>query len=262
MYPYIHILNRVIPSYGLCIAAAALLAGFLMIRRVRGSRIKAEDILIVMAVTVGCALAGAKILYLLVTYSIPELIEALRRGEYEILTGSGLVFYGGAIAGFAGCYLGCRIAGCRMAELEDTAVPVLPLAHGIGRIGCFLAGCCYGMPYEGPLAVHYPHHLFGFSPDQGCFPVQPLEAFLNILLCLWLYIESRKPHRPYFLFFRYIMMYAVLRFLLEFLRGDVMRGSYWEFSTSQWISAALFLVTLFLSVIMKNLHKPALQGKK
>ena len=137
MYPYIHILNRVIPSYGLCIAVAVLLAAYLAILRVRGSRIKAEDIIIVMAVTIGCGLAGAKILYLLVTYSVPEIIEAVRRGEFEILVGGGLVFYGGVIAGFGGFYLGCRIAGCRMAELEDAAVPVLPLAHAIGRIGCF-----------------------------------------------------------------------------------------------------------------------------
>ena len=262
MYPYIHILNRVIPSYGLCIAVAVLLAAYLAILRVRGSRIKAEDIIIVMAVTIGCGLAGAKILYLLVTYSVPEIIEAVRRGEFEILVGGGLVFYGGVIAGFGGFYLGCRIAGCRMAELEDAAVPVLPLAHAIGRIGCFLAGCCYGLPYEGPFAVYYPHHLFGLSLDQGCFPVQPLEAFLNILLCLWLYAESRKPHRPYFLFLRYVVVYAVIRTLDRVLRGDVARGSYWELSTSQWISLGLFLVSFLLVIFMRASHRSVLQGKK
>ena len=69
------------------------------------------------------------------------------------LLGSGFVFYGGLFGGILGYYLGVKIAKCNFSDFVSFFVFIVPLVHGFGRIGCFCAGCCYGIPYEGFFSV-------------------------------------------------------------------------------------------------------------
>ena len=107
-------------------------------------------------------------------------------------------------------------------------------------IGCFLAGCCYGIPYNGVFSVQFP-----FLPER-VLPVQLFEAVIEFFLCALFIILSLK--RKTGLTELYILFYAPFRFLLEFLRGDEIRGKLWILSTSQWISLLLIFIVCLVRV--------------
>lgn len=252
MYPYIHVFGRVIGTYGVCMAIAVLLAGFCACRSMKKYGGHWEDILIVGGIVVGMALLCGHLLYVFVTYPIGQIIDMIRAGDFSFF-GGGIVFYGGLIGGILGALLGCRVAKCTFSSLERAVVPFIPLGHAIGRVGCFMAGCCYGAPYEGPLAVHYPHAVTGLSPEQGYFPVQLLEAALNLVIFCVLLLVRRKKRRPLRLLGAYIGMYGVVRFVLEFFRGDEIRGIAAGLSTSQWIAVGMVAAScLFLCIKPKK----------
>lgn len=238
MYPYITIFGRTFGTYGLCMVLGFFLAGFLAWRKGKTLGIQIEDILLTAAFALLGALVCGGLLYIFVTYSIDQIVEFIRRGEFSFLA-SGIVFYGGLIGGVLGALLGIRVAGCSYAGVERAVVPFVPLGHAVGRIGCVMAGCCHGFEYEGLFALYYPNSVSGLDPTQGYFPIQLLEALLNVVVCVVLVILSKKQRKLFSLLFSYFALYAVERFILEFFRGDSIRGIYFSLSSSQWISIAL-----------------------
>ena len=133
----------------------------------------------------------------------------------------------------------------RFGLYSDIGAMLIPLFHGFGRIGCFFGGCCYGIPSEFGILYHSPQ----LPTDQIVtrFPVQLLESGLEFLLFFVLYFFLYKPTGPLqdkvrgHLLEIWLGAYAVIRFLDEFLRGDIIRGVWGPFSTSQWISLAVIL---------------------
>lgn len=111
-------------------------------------------------------------------------------------------------------------------------------------IGCLLAGCCYGIVYDGFGAIHYANAVSGLPYAQGYFPVQLLEAVLNLGVCVILLGKAKRQQKDFDLLFIYLEYYAVVRFFLEFLRGDTTRGIYAGLAISQWISLAILLSCL------------------
>lgn len=239
MHPFIDLFGRQIGTYGLCMAVAVLLVGTISILRGKKQGVVPEDILIVGACAISGALICGSALYIFITYSLEQIWQMIASGRIEELLGSGIVFYGGLIGGIFGALLGTKIAKCRLSSLEYAVVPFIPLGHAIGRVGCVFAGCCYGMEYDGFCALYYPHSVAGLSPDQGYFPTQLLEALLNCIICVCLVLLARRRRKPYDILFAYLGMYSLARFLLEFTRGDSIRGIYFGVSSSQWISLGL-----------------------
>lgn len=254
MYPHFEFLGRSFSSYGLFMVLGILIAAFLSIRQIVRLGGCAEDILIVGACGIGFALMCGSLLYAFVTFP-PELIfSSIRSGDFSVF--GGLIFYGGLIGGLLGAIIGLRLSGCAWGPLERAVVPTIPLGHAFGRIGCVMAGCCHGMPYNGPLALHYSASVLGLSPEQGYFPVQLLEAFLNIGLYVWLCQAAKKPRPAGHLLKHYLMAYGTIRFVLEFFRGDPARGHFLWLSVSQWISIMIIIVCCIwqfsLSIHAKN----------
>ena len=238
MYPYINIFDRQIGTYGLCMVLGFFLVGFLSLRRGKPRGFCVEDLMIVAATVFGCAVLVGGLMYVFVTYSFDQIMAFIRQGNFSFLT-SGIVFYGGLIGGILGALLGVRIAKTDMRLVEHSIVPFIPLGHAIGRIGCVMAGCCYGFEYDGPFALHYPHAITNASPDKGYFPVQPLESLINVAICFALLGVAKKVKYKFGLLAWYLTFYAISRFGLEMLRGDAIRGVWNGFSTSQYISMAL-----------------------
>ncbi len=238
MFPYIILFGRPIGTYGLCMVLGIFLAAFLAWRKGKALGIAIEDILLIAA----CALLGGLfcggMLYIFVTYSIEQIFAFIRQGDFSFLV-SGIVFYGGLIGGVFGGILGIRIAKCNVSAMERAVVPFIPLGHAVGRIGCVMAGCCHGFAYDGPFALYYPNAVSGLDPTQGYFPIQLLEALCNCIVCLVLLFLSKKERRSYALLFAYFALYAIERFVLEFFRGDTVRGIFFSLSSSQWISIAM-----------------------
>lgn len=244
MLPYIYIGDKVIGSYGLMMALAVLLVGALSFRKAKQLNVLREDILIVGATVIGFALLGGKLLYIFVTYSLPWIWEQICAGNLRIFSDGGIVFYGGLIGGLLGAILGIRIAKCDFWHIEHAVIPYVPLGHAIGRIGCLLAGCCHGCKYDGIFAIYYPNSVQGLSPAQGYFPIQLAEAVWNVAVSVCLIKCAGKCKKPFALISVYLLLYAVGRFVLEFFRGDTVRGIYFGLSVSQWISMGLVVACL------------------
>ncbi len=211
--------------------------------RARKSGVSINDLFIIAAFSLLFGLIGAGTLYAFTKYSIKTIIKIILVGKFKLL--GGLVFYGGLIFGILGAITGIKISKVKLQIIEASIIPFLPLGHAIGRVGCFLSGCCNGIKYSGLFAVYYPNSVAGLPVNQGYFPVQLLEAFLNILLSISLIFYTKKERKKYNILSLYLLLYATIRFILEFLRGDTLRGIYFGFSTSQWISFFMFAISLF-----------------
>ena len=229
-------------------AIGVLLCGFLILLKARQMGIGNEEMIIVMAVSLGMALFSAGLLYILVSYSIQELISSIVNGNFAFLKNGGLVFYGGLVGGVIGSIWALQWQQLDVRKVEQCIIPVLPLGHAIGRIGCLLAGCCHGFEYTGPLAVK---NLL-ISAEKTYFPIQVVEAVLNLGISMFLLWYIRKKRPAYHILCAYLFFYSILRFILEFFRGDLIRGSFLKLSTSQWISVALFLGSILSFYIFRE----------
>ncbi|MBP5602681.1 MAG: prolipoprotein diacylglyceryl transferase [Treponema sp.] len=229
------------------------------------------DFIIISAVAGAFGFAGAKIFFLFDYYSPALFFKSLgymlfHPKESGLISG-GFVFYGGLIGGIAGYFLGVKIAHTKVIAFLNTYAFAIPFVHAFGRIGCFCAGCCYGMKYEGPLAVHYNHPVSDVPAGQGCFPVQLLESLLlfafSIVILLVIFKRAKDNFSKSYvysscpLFLYYILYYSIVRFLLEFLRGDEIRGqikicSSLTLSISQIVSLILFAGALIIIVLIKT----------
>lgn len=228
-----------IPWYGFFIVlgiAAAMLLGYILVKR-NGLDF---DRFIQIACFVGLgAMVGAKILYLIVAWEQIDFSRITDPEYLNMLMGSGFVFYGGLIGGLIGLTLCGKILHIPVAEYARLTIPVIPVAHAFGRIGCAFVGCCYGVPYSGWGAVTYTDSLF--APNGiSLFPVQAAEAVLELViaavLCAVIFRAGRSDKKPRSIEL-YLVLYAVMRFGLEFFRyDDAERGILAGMSTSQWIS--------------------------
>ena len=252
MLPYINVFGKTIPSYGVCMLSGVVLALFLAIRRGKRYGVGFDSIVIVATFAFLFGMLGGKLLYLLVSYPHERLISQIKAPDFSFLTQSGIVFYGGLIFGIGGALIGKSIAKTRLSSLEGCIVPFIPLGHAVGRVGCFLAGCCFGIEYSGPLAVCYPEASVGAPSGISYFPVQLLEAFLDVLIMLLLLYYTRRRRERFDVLSLYLILYSVMRFVGEFLRGDGIRGIYFGFSTSQLISLGLIAVCLIRFALKKR----------
>ncbi len=248
MLPTITIFGKIVAMYGLTIVIGIFIGIAIALLRRKRHNIDKDDI-IFSACYAGIGLIiGAKLIYIITI--IPglianwDLISSDIHNLLYILT-SGFVFYGGLIGAVIGYYIYCRQYKIDFIKLIDLMAPSIPIIHGIGRIGCFFAGCCYGIRYEG-----YFHLIFKNSPVApngiALFPIQLLESMCNIVAGVLLIIYARKDRKPGQVIGLYIIYYSIARFLLEFLRGDIMRGVFLHVSTSQWISLAMLPIGLYL----------------
>lgn len=229
-------------------AAGMLAASFFSAYSAKKYRVDVNSMIVIAALGIGLGVLGAKLFYLVSVLGVKNIGLVLRTEGWPVLMGEGFVFYGGLIFGTLGGYLGTRLMKEKVSAVCSAVVPSLPLGHAFGRLGCFCAGCCYGIPYDGPGSIVFP----ALAP-QAVFPVQLLEMVLNLLLCALLLFLRRRSFPGNKLLFLYFSVYSAVRFLLEFLRGDSVRGIWGGFSTSQWISLLIFAVSALL--LLKEMRK-------
>ena len=189
-------------------------------------------------------IVGSRLAYVLAnwTYYRDNLLEIVRIDQ------GGLIFYGGFLLACVVLVLFARHHRVPLWHLADFAIPALAIGHGLGRIGCFLNGCCYGRPAGDAFCgiayppVCEPGKLF---PGVPLFPVQIIES--AGLLVIWAVLLFAYPRRKKdgAVFALYLLLYPPVRFGLEYLRGDE-RQSWFALDVAQITSIALFLVGLAL----------------
>jgi len=175
---------------------------------------------------------GAKTIFLL---TLEEEVTSTLISSPDFWFGGGLVFYGGAIFGILYTIIYASIFTHKLSQFTFL-IPILTLGHSLGRIGCLLAGCCYGKACDLPWAIH----LHG----EFRHPVQIYESLCLFLLSIYLFKRylSKKS-----VILQYVFAYSIIRFILEFFRGDKIRGTYfYDISTSQIISLFLISISVFL----------------
>jgi len=258
MKPYVSILGLFnLPTYGMLVAAGILMGSWLASRLARRAQLPEGFALDAVFYVVLAGLAGGRL-----TYMAIEWRTTLRDPLAALFNSGGMVFLGGFFFGLAALYAYCRAKKVSFALATDVFAPAVAFAHCFGRIGCLFAGCCYGAPAHGWachfISIRYPRltgpdgaitgswayldHLeqgLVTPADAYSLPVYAtpiIEALFNLCLAaalLWLW-RRRRFAGQIGLF--YVMAYSVARFLLEFLRGDQIRGFLGFFSTSQWLS--------------------------
>lgn len=225
-----------VTGYGACVAVAVVLALWLWLRQVIRAGLDPGAAAAVAGPMLGAGFLGA--------YLLSSAVVAARTGDLvTALSAPSVAFYGGALGGLAGAVLCCRVFGFSPGALADAAVEPLALGHALGRVGCLLGGCCYGLAGALPWAVRgQPGTPMGSLLRH---PVQLYEAagLLTLAFVFWRWWPvSRQALIPGVRFGVYGVAYAGLRFGIEFGRADADRGV-WALglSTSQWISIAIVL---------------------
>lgn len=252
MLPYIYIFGRTIPMYGVCILLGLFVAGFNMVLECKKKNLVWENALIAVAVGLGFGFFGAKILYIAVTFTFKEFVYIIQQGKLDAIINGGFVFYGGLVCGVLGAFLGVRIAKCNMRDYENVLIKTVPLAHGFGRIGCLCSGCCYGKPTSSALHIVFTNPASNAPLGVALIPVQIYESAFNFVLFFLLVAIDKKYPGNRILLPVYIIAYSVERFIIEYFRYDAARGFLMGFSTSQWISAALFVIGAVMLLVRLN----------
>lgn len=252
MLPYIQIFGYNIPLYGVCITFGIVLAIVVVVLRSSSMGVKKEDTFYSCLLASLGLIIGGKLLYLItIVPSIASNWDTFWKWEnIEAVIKGGYVFYGGFFGAVLMIFWYTRRYKIPTMKMFDCLAIGVPLAHAFGRIGCFCAGCCYGVPSKfgmmfnaSEIAPHGVHLL----------PTQLIESGFNFLLFIVLLVLSFKKIKTGMLTAIYLLSYAIFRFVLEFFRYDFERGSFLLFSTSQWIS--LLIVPLGIFIIVKSLKK-------
>jgi phosphatidylglycerol---prolipoprotein diacylglyceryl transferase len=237
-----------IHTYGVLVAAGYL-AAITYVLRQRPRMGLDEDTLwnLIYALFFG-ALVGGKIAYAAASWSEGEgFWAAIRNFRY------GFVFYGGFIGSTAFGLVFVRRNGLSAWKLSDPFGAALPLGHAIGRLGCFAAGCCYGGVTKLPWGVRFTSPLSLVEPGLLGVPLQPSQlyesagnlAIFAMIHSRWLK-EGKKPSFEGEAFLAYALLYALLRFLVEFTRGDDRGAFIAGLSPSQWAALAVAAVAAAL----------------
>ena len=237
-------------GYGLMIGIGFILALFLGEYRAKKKGMKEEAIIDLAIIAAVGGFLGAKILYIIVSF------KEFLQNPLAVIGSEGFVVYGGIISGVLCCMLYCKVKKLKFLDYFDIVMPEVALAQAFGRIGCFLAGCCYGRETTSRFGVVFPEG--GLAPaGVKLIPTQLISSagdFLIMIVLLLYYRKNKKDGTPGNVGFLYMLLYGVGRFLVEFLRNDN-RGGAWMFSTSQWISMLILAGGIVLYLVNKKRHK-------
>ena len=218
-------------GYGLMIAIGILAAYFTGEYRAKKRKLPYEHVFYLVVWCVVGGFLGAKILYWITEWK--SILE--NPGFLSATLTDGFVVFGGIVGGIFTAYVYCRVKKLNFLKFFDTLMPSVALAQGFGRIGCFLAGCCYGKETVGTLAVIFKDS--DFAPNNiSLIPTQIYSSILDFVhFFLLLYVAKHKKADGQ-VAACYLICYSIGRFVIEFFRGDIERGSVGILSTSQFIS--------------------------
>ncbi len=256
MFPYITVFGRVFTLYMIMSLIGIFVAGIFMCRLTKKRGLDDNDTIVLLLFSAIGVLLGGHILYGITNIKyIPYIFSAESFKEFVnavTLVFGGSVFYGGLLGGLLAGAITIKLKKHEFAVFSDMAAVVIPLFHAFARVGCFLSGCCYGIESKFGFTVHNNTLVEGIN-GVSRFPVQLLEAILNVLLFLLLWYMYNRSLTSNALKGKimpiYLLLYSVIRFFDEFLRGDEIRGFLFGLSTSQLISIILFAVSVNILVI-------------
>lgn len=230
-------------GYGLMIAIGTLCAVIVASKRATKRNLDSDIIYNLSFIALIFGFLGAKLLYCIVE------IEEMLNNPLQALSGSGFVVYGGILGGILAIWIYCHIKKISFLDYFDLLIPSVALAQGFGRIGCLLAGCCYGR--ETDCAIGIIFHTSTIAPNGvRLFPTQIISSIGDFAIALLLLLYAKKDRKAGKVGVLYLILYSAGRFMIEFFRSDY-RGSVGVLSTSQFIAIIIFAV----GIVMFNIDK-------
>ncbi|MCE7864536.1 MAG: prolipoprotein diacylglyceryl transferase [Bacteroidetes bacterium CHB5] len=244
MHPVLFTFGSItIYTYGFCIAMGALLGFLYMYRQGKkqyGITFDQSNNLFILLVVAG--VVGGK---LFMIFEDPSLYLSHPK---KLFSGSGFVFYGSLLTTIPVMLWYFKKIKVPVLGMLDVMAIVTCIVHGFGRIGCFMAGCCYGLPTDSILGVVFTNPVCQAEPlHTPLYPTQLFEATFIFLLLILLFVLKKKKQFDGQLFLIYLMVYAAGRAILELFRGDTERGFIINnvLSNSQFISVLVISVALY-----------------
>lgn len=244
--------NLTIHGYGLMIGIGVLCCVAMGLYRAKKYNLSQDAVLDIAIYCIICGYVGAKLLFVIVEF------ESFLKDPLSVLGSQGFVVYGGITVGVLTGVLYCRIKKLSFWEYFDLLAPSVAIAQGFGRIGCFLAGCCYGRETDSFLGVVFPE---GCMAPAGVklLPTQLFSSIGDFIIMFILLFFYKKRKYTGSIGVLYMTLYAIGRFFIEMLRSDN-RGGIGSLSTSQIISIVILALAIFLyQIIRKKGKREAIQ---
>lgn len=244
-------------SYGVLLAAAYLLGLQFALMRARSRGLDSQRVMDLGIWIILSALAGAKLLLLIVDF---DQFTANPR-DLLSLARSGGVFYGGLIAAVVVALIYLRRHHMPLWTTTDVFAPGIALGHIVGRMGCLLAGCCFGKPASVPWAITFnepaAQAISGTPLGVPLHPTQLYEAGAEALILIFLLLFERRGRSfPGRTFWSYMLLYGVSRFVVELYRGDSRGVVFGTLSTSQFVSALLVPLSIVMLILLSRRKNP------
>lgn len=236
-------------GYGLMIALGIFAAYAAAEYRARRLKLNYEHVFYLVLWCLAGGFAVSKLLFW-----ITEWEQVVADPKFMLRTmADGFVVFGGIIGGIAAGYFYCRAKKLPFLKYFDLLTPSVALAQGFGRIGCFLAGCCYGNATDCPVSITF--HNSDFAPnDIALIPTQLYSSALNFLHFFVLLFVAKHKKADGQVAACYLIFYSVGRFIIEMFRGDLERGSVGVLSTSQFIGIFTGIAGVILFVAAGKLR--------
>ena len=173
--------------------------------------------------------------------------------------GSGFVFYGSLIFAIPTIYLFIRYHKLPLLPMLDIIAGTTCIVHGMGRLGCFFAGCCYGIPTDSFVGMNFKA---GNGIDADVHPTQLYSSILIWSIFIYLMRVKKSQEFQGQLFLTYLILYSIGRSVIEIFRGDESRGYVIEnvISNSQFISLIVFSIAIYFYIKLKNNSTYKMEG--
>lgn len=229
-------------TYGAFLAIAFLVAIYLGMHETKRVGLKPELAADLGIVIIIAAIVGARIFYILfydLHYTLEHPLELLK------LRQTGLVYYGGLIFAVGAGLAYCKWKKAPLLLMLDVGAPSIAIGQAIGRIGCFMSGCCYGKPTWMPWAVKFPQLEYLRHPTQL---YESIVVFAIFIALMWFRKNKTRNGQVALL---YALLYAPARFTIEFFRGDnpqVLFGM----TISQVVSVLIFAGAVLIGLYMRH----------
>ncbi|KPJ68453.1 hypothetical protein AMJ44_06465 [candidate division WOR-1 bacterium DG_54_3] len=253
MYPILFKIGPLsIHAYGFMIALAFLAGILLALYYAKKEGIRGEVILDLAIYIIIAGIVGARLLYVAAQWDLykDDLLEII------MVQKGGLIFLGGFILAMLVTVWYAKAKGIPLLKLLDVLGPGTTLGYAIARVGCFLNGCCFGLPTKVPWGVVFPPGALAHSyfPGESIHPTQLYSSASMLLVFIIVVMLYRHKRFDGYIFFWWIILYSIYRFLVEFLRFSPI---HWlGLTPSQWMVLPLAALAIFgLTYNLKRLSK-------
>lgn len=231
-------------GYGLMIGIGFMLAVLLASYIAKSEELSADHVSSIAIWVLIIGFLGGKLLFVIVNF------KHFLSSPLSVLGSEGFVVYGGIITGVLTIFAYCKIKKIATLDYFDIIATCVPIAQGFGRIGCFLAGCCYGRETDAWYGVIFPEGCLA-PAGVKLVPTQLIMAAGDFLIFAILFYLNKKRSERGCIAGYYLSLYSIGRFIIEFARNDD-RGNVGGLSTSQFIALWTFVAGVAIVVFVKK----------